>query len=57
MKQLTLVEWVRKYKIGESNEDCRECDECECGSDIRYSRQKLLRRDSQRIGGRGIAVD
>lgn len=32
MKQLTLVEWVRKYKIGESNEDCRECDECECGS-------------------------
>jgi hypothetical protein len=33
MKQLTLVEWVRKYKIGESNEDCRECDECECGSE------------------------
>ena len=27
------------------------------GGDIRYSRQKLLRRDSQRIGGRGIAVD
>ena len=32
MRQLTLVEWIRRNKIGEENESCRDCQN-ECGSE------------------------